>query len=286
MKRNTELNQFFAPSWVAELIVENYYPDLTTSDTVYDVGCGDGRFLMALPKYVNAYGLEIDPDLAALARINSGREVIEGCISTVKFSERPTLCLGNPPFEMDIVNAFLGRAFDAMDYGGRVGFILPVYFFQTAATVKDYMKKWALQHDLMPRNIFEGMSKPVMFAQFKKMKNTASVGFFLYEEANDFLNLPKKYRYMFIGNSSSTHLWGEVIDKALASLGGEATLQELYSEIEGKRPTATKHWKEQIRKVLQQFYRKVSHATYGLPLCDKPSPSCPVIPLQRMFSFP
>jgi len=68
----------------------------------------------------------------------------------------------------------------------------------------------------------------------------------------------------FLGNSSSSHLWGEVIDKALLALGGVASTQAIYKEIEGSRPTGTKYWKEQIRKVLRKHYRRVAPATYAL----------------------
>jgi hypothetical protein len=75
----------------------------------------------------------------------------------------------------------------------------------------------------------------------------------------------------FIPHKSSTHLWGEVIESALLNLGGQATTKEIYCEIEGKRPTRTKHWKAQIRKVLQEKFNCVAHATYSLEEKIKPS---------------
>lgn len=270
MKRDESLNQYFTPIWAAEQLLARYYPDLNSRDVVFDVGCGDGRFLMSLPDHVSAYGFELDSALAEQARMNSGRPVIEGCFTQTPFPETPTLCIGNPPYDMGAVNTFLSRAHEAMDYGGRCGFILPVYFFQTADTVLDYMRSWSLRYDLLPRNMFEGMSKPVMFAQFLKERTTASIGFFLYDETSDIQKLKKKYRVLFMGNQSSTHLWGSVIDKALAALGGQAKLDDIYREIEGARPTATKHWKAQIRKVLQQFYRRVGEATWGFHPAVKP----------------
>lgn len=98
------------------------------------------------------------------------------------------------------------------------------------------------------------------------------------EETNDILSLAKKYRTMFLGNSSVTHLWGTVIDEALVSLGGKATLHQIYAEVEGRRPTKTVHWKAQIRKVLRKFYRRVAEATYAL----EPRP-IPVTQLSMSF---
>lgn len=271
MKRDESLNQYFTPLWACEQIIAHYYPRLGASDTVFDIGSGDGRFLMSLPADVEAYGFEIDPDLAAAARANSGRNVIEGDFTQVPFPAKPSLFIGNPPYEMGLVNNILDRAFDALDYQQECGFLLPVYFFQTADTVMRYNEKWTLRHDLMPRNLFEGMIKPLMFARFIKERNTTLVGMFLYPEVKDIVSLKKKYRTLFLGNQSSTHLWGEVVEKALLALGGQATLTQIYAEIEGKRPTRTSHWKAQIRKVLRQYFNCVAPATYGLHSPPEPT---------------
>ena len=265
MMRSTDLNQFFVPVWAAERIVQHYYPSLSKQDLVVDCGCGDGRFLMALPDHVNAYGIEVDHDLVVQAQNNTGRTIIEGDFTEVEFLGKPTLFLGNPPFEMGLVNKLLDRAYETLDYSQEAGLLLPVYFFQTADTVMEYQKKgWSLKHDLMPRNMFQGLATPLMFARFIKERKAILSGMFLYEETCEMLSLNKRYRFLFLGNRSSCHLWGEVIEKALANLGGTASLQQIYSEIEGKRPTKTVHWKAQIRKVLQKFYRRVGPATYAL----------------------
>jgi site-specific DNA-methyltransferase (adenine-specific) len=96
MKRDTSLNQFFTPTWAAELIVQHFYPDLSERDTVLEAGCGDGRFLMAVPEDVDAYGVEIDPTLIDEARHNTGREIIQGDFRKVDLPRRPTVVLGNP----------------------------------------------------------------------------------------------------------------------------------------------------------------------------------------------
>lgn len=49
MKRNTELSQYFTPTWAAELLVKNFFPELNANSRVIEPSCGDGRFLMALP---------------------------------------------------------------------------------------------------------------------------------------------------------------------------------------------------------------------------------------------
>ena len=53
----------------------------------------------------------------------------------------------------------------------------------------------------------------------------------------------------------------------MEKLGGRATLQELYQEIEGHAKTKTNnHWKEKIRQTLQIYddFRNISRGIYEL----------------------
>lgn len=264
MKRDIHLHQYFTPAWAAELIVQRFYPDLGPRDVVLEPTCGDGRFLMAIPDDVEAFGIELDTDMAAAARRNSGRLVIEGDIRTVAFPKKPTLVLGNPPYDMAIVDAILERCYEEMDYGGRIGFLLPTYAFQTASRVARYHERYSLDQVMVPRNLFAGMSKPLMFAQFKKDRRPFLGGLFLYLETDAVNQLAAQYRTLFVGNESRASLWGELVEKALIRLGGEADLQSIYSEVEGTRPTRNPFWREQIRKVLQAHYRRTAPARYAL----------------------
>jgi site-specific DNA-methyltransferase (adenine-specific) len=264
MMGNTDLNQFFTPAWATQRIVEHFYPDLA-GKRVIEPSCGDGRFLMALPDACEAVGVEIDPVMAERARLNSGREVIEGDFSSVDLPFRPEVIVGNPPFSSDIIDSFLDRGYDMMDYGGEIGFILPVYLFQTASRVLRYHERFSLDQVLMPRNMFQGMQKPLMFARFKKERQRNLVGFFLYGETQAVLQLKKQYRLMFVGNESRASLWGEVVERALIALGGEASLDAIYTEIEGKRPyEGNSFWKQQVRKVLQRCAVRVARGRYAL----------------------
>jgi len=264
MKRDTSLNQYFTPQWAAELIVKHYYPNLGRNDVVFDIGSGDGRFLRALPDEVTAYGFEVDEALAKVAQSTSGREVIVGDVRHAPFPANPTLIIGNPPFELSLVEDVLTRGYECLDYNQEAGFVLPVYFFQTADTLLKFHEKWTIRHDLMPRNMFQNMQKPIMFARFIKERKTTLVGFYLYQETADMLSLRKQFKTLFLGNESSSNVWGEAIDLALLELGGKATLKDIYRAIEGKRPTKTQFWKEAIRKHLQKYYQKLGPALYGL----------------------
>ena len=67
------------------------------SDTVYDLGCGDGRIVIAAAKHYGAHGvgIEINPDLVEKARGNARRAHVE---ALVKFEV-------NDLFDADIHNA-------------------------------------------------------------------------------------------------------------------------------------------------------------------------------------
>ena len=108
---NRPLNQYFTPSWAAELLVRRHFSDLSDKDTVLDPSCGDGRFLMAIPRDVDAYGVEIDSAQAEAAVRNTGREVIVGNFLTAKLPRKPTVVLGNPPFVADVIDEFLARCY-------------------------------------------------------------------------------------------------------------------------------------------------------------------------------
>lgn len=272
MKGDVTLHQFFTPTWAAQLIVDKFYPNLKPGkDVVWEPSCGDGRFLMAIPEDVEAYGVELDPEMAARARTNSGREVVEGDFRTVALPKVPTLVLGNPPYDMALVDALLDRCYDEMDYGGKIGFLLPAYAFQTASRVARYNERYSLDQHMVPRNLFAQMSKPLMFAQFKKDRKPFFGNLFLYLETDAVNQIASKYKTLFVGNDSRASLWGELVEKALIELGGEADLQQIYGEIEGQRPTRNKFWREQIRKVVQKHYQRTGHGRYAMAVAE-PAP--------------
>jgi predicted RNA methylase len=244
------LGQFPTPVWFAEALVERYFPRLGAQDQIVEPSCGPGSFLMALPEDVPAIGVEIDPRTAAIARINTGRTIIEGDFTTAAIDVRPTLIIGNPPFNLSIIDGFLKRAYELLEDGGQVGLILPTYAFQTADRVARYADTWSLAQEMIPRNIYPGLSLPLLFATFRKERVRTLVGFALYRETADMLTLKKPYREMINGVGKS--VWKATIAKALTALGGKANVEAICAEIESNKPTRTRWWREQIRKVLRQ----------------------------------
>ena len=219
---------------------------------------------MAIPGEVRAYGVEIDPAAALQAIENSGREVVVGDFRFADLPERPTAIVGNPPFQADLVEDFMDRCHQLLEYGGKVGFILPVYLFQTANTLMRFHRRWSIAQELLPRNMFQGMSKPIMFASFTKERRVTLSGFFLYAETAALESLRPEFREMFCGNKSRAGVWKETVHRALSICGGRATLNQLYECIENSRPTETKFWREKIRQVAGRHFHRIDKGEYSL----------------------
>lgn len=242
------------PVFAAELIVATFFPDLREADSVIEPSCGTGAFLRAIPNAVPAIGIEIDPARAAVARQVSGRPVIDGDFRSVAIDVRPTKIIGNPPFEFDIVTAFLQRCHDLLASGGQVGFILPVHTFQTAATVWDFSARWSIEQALIPRNLFGRLHFPLLFARFTKDRLHRLTGFALYGETVAVNAMPEEYRALL--TTGRRPVWRDLVATALRRLGGSASLTALYQEIEGIRPEGNRFWREKVRQILQTHFHR------------------------------
>ncbi len=264
MSRKAELSQYFTPTWAAELLVARHFGNLRHSDTVLEPACGDGRFLMAIPRAVDAYGVDIDPEAAAAARVNSGREVICADFLQAQLPRRPTVVIGNPPYQADLIDAFLDRCHEQLENGGRVGFLLPVYYLQTASKVMELGRRFSIAQELLPRNLFDGLTKPIMWATFTKERKTFLSGFFLYTETHALSAMHRDLRALMLGNQARAHCWREVVQTALEACGGQATLKQLYACIEGNRPSENPWWREKVRQVAGQHFHRVRPGEFSL----------------------
>lgn len=260
-EQQEQLGQWFTPVWAAEALVERYFK-LGAGDLVIEPTCGEGAFLRVVPAAAAAYGIEPDPAVAARARELSGRPVRVGDFRTVPLQLHPTAIIGNPPFQAEVIDGILKRCFELLPWEGTAGFILPAYLLQTPSSVSRYAARWWMQAELLPRTLFPGLSKPLLFVLFRKSERRALVGFALYEEARDVEQMPAKYRELLRSGRGS--VWRQVVDAALQELAGEASLEAIYAVIEPKRPTGNPYWREQVRKVLQQGYLRTDRGRYAL----------------------
>lgn len=260
MSRQVELGQYMTPDWVSVELVDRYFP---REEGYIEPSCGRGSFLRAFSSAIPAVGVEIDPDMARVARESSGRSVIVGDFRAVDLSIRATAVVGNPPFKQSTVLGFLDRAWELLPDEGRVGFILPCYILQTVSTVTTLAERWSLRQDLLPRNIFGRLKHPLMFAVLTKGVSGKLYNFALYFEQCAVNRLQRRYRELLLKGEKS--VWAAVTRAALEALGGAGTLSQIYREVEGHRPTDNKFWQSKIRQTLQIIAVSNRRGYWALP---------------------
>jgi site-specific DNA-methyltransferase (adenine-specific) len=249
--RIRDLGQYFTPRWAAERLVEGFFPDLNQADCVVEPSCGDGSFLAAIPEEVRAIGVELDPALAEVAASNTGRTVLCGDFRVIDLPEQPTVILGNPPFRARLIHDFLERSRRLLSEDGRCGFVLPAYALQHAGRVCEWSNSWGLAQTMLPRGLFPRLSKPLVFCMFTKTEFRFLRGFSLYQECAALQRVRPVFRALLIRGRGRRKVWRAVVEEALARLGGEAELGEIYGAVEPLRPSRSQWWHEKVRQVLQ-----------------------------------
>lgn len=260
--KRDQYGQFFTPTWAAELLIEDSFPSLNEHDTVLEPTCGPGSFLGCIPKCVPAFGVEIDPDLARRARERTGRTVLIGDIRTIQLPQHPTVIIGNLPFIASLVDRFLARAHTWLPEGGRMGLILPAYLLSIPERVLRISEQWSLHQRMIPRTLFPRIRLPLTWTLFTKEGQKRLFGFLLYPETQAERSLPPRHRKHL--RHGTGPVWRNVVLNALRTLGGEASLKDIYQEVEGARPTQNRWWREKIRQVLQTHCLRVAPGRYRL----------------------
>lgn len=263
LDNTVRLKQYFTAPWFATLMVEHYFGNLCSKDLVLEPSCGHGAFLKAIPDHVQAVGVEIDDEVAQMARITSGRNVITGDFMDVDLPFRPTAIIGNPPFSLDIFESMLSRSYDLLPKDKKAVFLLPAYFFQTAKSVVRFKHKWSIEVDFVPRDIYAGLSKPLVVAQFVKDGMRLLKNLFFYSEKIDFENLSARSKGI-LKDQMQKSVWKSLVFDAMSHLGGKAKLKQIYDFVSNKRPTENPFWKEQIRKVAQKHLVRVGRGEYEM----------------------
>jgi site-specific DNA-methyltransferase (adenine-specific) len=262
------LGQYFTPAWVAHLLFDEHFSDLGQNDLVWEPCTGPGYMLAGVPARVNAIGSEIDPALAALAAKNTGRRVLAGDLCSIELPDNITAVFSNPPFQFSLIEKLLGRCEDILPNGGKVALVLPCSFFQTSRTVCRLNEKWTMMQQMLPRDLFnrpQQMESPITYALFQKDSAPRLVGFKAYRETAAIKELPKAQQEMLADRIKGPRsVWREALAAVLGELGGEASLSQIYARFEGRRPTSNPWWKEQLRKVAQTHFTRVSDGVYAL----------------------
>jgi SAM-dependent methyltransferase len=180
-----ERGQYFTPRPLVELVAD--LAQLRRGDRVLDPTCGSGGFLVAaLARGADPDGLEVDPDLVALARLNlalngaNPRAVQQGDF----FADPPAgdwdAILANPPFSVEITDPrvlgrytlaagrtrvgsdvlFVEAALSRLVPGGRLVTVLP-YTFLTGtpyAAAREWIDEVAVREAVV--SLPEGMFRP------------------------------------------------------------------------------------------------------------------------------
>lgn len=265
LSKQQRLHQWFTPAWAAEAIVEQEFGWLRPGHRVADPACGDGAFLCAIPEDVDAVGVEIDPVHAESARMFTGRPVITGDFLEVSREQLGTVqaVIGNPPFQFSLVAAFLNKAHEILVDDGVCGLTLPAYCFQTSSVVEKLNRQFSIRQQLLPRNLFQGIKLPLVFATFTKERNRRLFGFLLYNEAQEMRAIDKRWTELVTVRRDPRGVWFPVVEEILNELGGDAGLEQIYTAVQSVRPTENVHWKAKVRQTLQRHPQRFARAGQG-----------------------
>lgn len=262
-----EFGQYATPAWAAEVLFDAHFSHLTPKDLLWEPTCGYGNMLSAVPSEIPAIGSEIDAALGRQAMIRTGRRVIIGDCRTAPLPSGISAVFGNPPFTLEVFEGLLERCASILKNGQKAGFILPAYFVQTSRTMMPWTRTWTIMQEALPRDLFVGLSKPLIFGLFTKDHSPRLIGFRLFPEVAACRELPEETQDQFANAVNGPRsVWRETVIAVMQSLGGQASLSAIYRELEGNRPTANAHWKEQIRKVLgnTEHFARLDDGVYTL----------------------
>jgi site-specific DNA-methyltransferase (adenine-specific) len=261
---NSLLDQYYTPEWAATRIVETFLHDLSASKhAVIDAGCGAGPFLKAIPLEIAAAGVEVDPQLAEVARRNTGRLVITGDFATVPLPFSPTHIIGNPPFKREVLKGFIDRAAKDLPPEGIAAFLMPTASLSFSGPIEAYRDVFSIRHELLPRNLFPRIMAPISFVIFTKNFRRQLWGFALFDEIAGILTMPKSIKLVLAQGSPGRRTWPAAVSEAMDILGGEATLEQIYALVASNRPTNTQWWRDATRRELHEgHYERVDRGRW------------------------
>src|SRR3546814_13913575 len=98
---------------------------------------------------------------------------------------------------MDVIEGFLDRAHQILPDDGLVAMVLPAYAFQTPSRVSKWMDRFAIDVNMIPRTLFPGLSKPLVWAKYTKNRQRRFPGIMLFAETRDIEPMRPAYRDPF-----------------------------------------------------------------------------------------
>jgi site-specific DNA-methyltransferase (adenine-specific) len=260
------IDYYPTPGWFSHaLFEERIAPRLAPDSVIIEPSAGDGSLLRAIPPSVRAFGVELDAALAAEAEATSGHRVIVGDVLQVAFPEPPTIAFANPPFDITFVEALLGRLHRGFVDGNVAAMILPAYMLQTSRTVERLATSWSIEVEMIPRDLFRGLEKPLVFASFVKERQRRFIGLAFYLETAAWQRMPQRFHEIL--SRSRKNVWVAAILAALEQLGGTGTVEQITRIVSGAPPSQVRSRfpRESIRKWLHIAFERIGPATYRIP---------------------
>ena len=255
------LGQWFTPRWAAEILMADALEGLGDVGVV-EPSCGDGAFLAAVPARNPALGVEIDPRIAAIARESTGRPVVCGDFATADVTvENLAAVVGNPPYSMQTIDAFVRRSHALLPDEGILAMLLPGHVLSTTARVGPWREMFAIEQRMVPRSLFPRISLPLVWTRFVKSRSRTLVGFMLFDEQADLETMPREV-HRALGRPGT---WREAVGLALHALGGEATLEEIYRAVEPRRPSGNRWWRDKVRQTLGLYFPRTGAHSFAMP---------------------
>ena len=256
-----DLGQWFTPAWAAEIFAADALAGMGDIGVI-EPSCGDGAFLAAIPDHLPAIGIEIDPRMAQVAQKATGRTVITGDFVTVDFHVKQLgAIIGNPPYSMPVIDAFIMRSHQLLPEDGICALLLPAHVLSTTSRVGRWNERFAIESRIVPRSLFPRISLPLVWTRFIKSQRRTMVGFMLFDQETDIQSMPASVRRC-LGKPGT---WREAVGLAIHSLGGEATLSEIYQAVEPRRPSGNQWWKDKIRQTAALYFEKTGPHSWRLP---------------------
>lgn len=253
------LSQWFSPRWAANEIAA--FAEIKDSDIVLEPSCGDGALLEVISSQTFAFGVEIDKQMAEIARTRTGRLVIEGDFLEVDIPHQPTVLLGNPPFKTDLVVNFIRKGYQLLPDQGRLVFLLSTHILQTPEKVLQMIEGFGAEHWIVPRTLFNRAQRPLSLLRLVKGESYQQ-GLALYDQALVFKFFPRAVKT--IANKGGRGVWKDVVEWALKEAGGTADTQTIYRLVQPRRPTQNEWWRDKIRQILQLHFHPVSRGRWTL----------------------
>ena len=126
--------------------------------------------------------------------------------------------------------------------------------------VTEWMDAYRLDVDTLPRTLFPGLSKPLVWARFRKTASRLHSGLLLFRRTRAVEESGRDVK-----NALSTPgTWRSAVYEALRSLGGKAHVASIYDRIDPNR-RAGDHWKPKVRQTLQRGFTPLGEGVWTLP---------------------